>query len=67
MIKFIKTRQAKVIAEGVETKEEMYTLIKLGIDYIQGYYLGKPEFEIKQISIDKKKELLDFQKNNNLL
>lgn len=62
MIKFIKTRNAKVIAEGVETREEMYTLISLGVDYIQGYYIGKPEFELKQISIDRKIELLEFQK-----
>ena len=30
------------IAEQVETKEEYDTLVTLGIDYIQGYYLGKP-------------------------
>ena len=30
------------IAEQVETKEEYDTLVTLGVDYIQGYYLGKP-------------------------
>lgn len=30
------------IAEQVETKEEYDTLVLLGVDYIQGYYLGKP-------------------------
>lgn len=62
MIKFTKTRNAELIAEGVETREEMYTLIRLGIDYVQGFYLGKPEFEIKQIPIEIKNELLEFQK-----
>ena len=62
MIKFIKSKQAKVIAEGVETREEMYTLINLGVDYIQGFYTGMPEFDIKDISYDVKKELIEFQK-----
>lgn len=63
MIKFIKARNAKIIAEGVETKEEMFTMIRLGIDYVQGYYLGKPEFDMKEIPIERKNELIEFNKN----
>lgn len=33
----------KVIAEGVETRAEMETVIRLGADYIQGFFTGKPE------------------------
>lgn len=33
-----------VIAEGVETAEEMKTLLSLGVDYIQGYLVAKPAF-----------------------
>jgi EAL domain-containing protein (putative c-di-GMP-specific phosphodiesterase class I) len=32
----------KVVAEGVETKEQYDALIKMKCNYIQGYYLGKP-------------------------
>jgi len=32
----------KVIAEGIENKEEVKTLINIGIDLLQGYYLYKP-------------------------
>lgn len=32
----------KVVAEGVETKEEFDYLVGLGADYFQGYYLAKP-------------------------
>lgn len=32
----------KVIAEGIETKEQFTTLQSLGCDIGQGYYLGKP-------------------------
>lgn len=32
----------QVVAEGVETAEELETFEKLGVDYIQGYYFSKP-------------------------
>ncbi len=32
----------QVVAEGVETAEELATFEKLGVDYIQGYYFSKP-------------------------
>ena len=33
---------ARIIAEGVETAEELGVLTDLGIDYAQGFYLGRP-------------------------
>ncbi|MEY8391789.1 bifunctional diguanylate cyclase/phosphodiesterase [Lachnospiraceae bacterium 45-W7] len=33
----------KICFEGIETEEELQRLQKLGPDYIQGYYYGKPE------------------------
>ncbi len=35
----------EVIAEGVETRGELGTLVDLGIDLFQGYYFGRPAFE----------------------
>jgi RNase E specificity factor CsrD len=32
-----------VLAEGVESQEEKYTLERLFIDGCQGFYIGKPE------------------------
>lgn len=32
----------KIVAEGVETEEQMDTLVELGCDYLQGYYYSKP-------------------------
>lgn len=34
--------ELKVVAEGVETAEQLRELERLGIDYIQGYYFSKP-------------------------
>ncbi|MEF9915921.1 MAG: EAL domain-containing protein [Lachnospiraceae bacterium] len=45
LVAYTHKRNIKVIAEGVEKAEEMYQLIELGVDYLQGYYLGKPTFE----------------------
>ncbi|MBR1797127.1 MAG: EAL domain-containing protein [Clostridiales bacterium] len=41
------------LAEGVETTEELNTVIMLGVDLIQGYYTARPSAEIIR-SIDQK-------------
>lgn len=33
---------AKVVAEGIETEDELEALVRLGTDYGQGYLLGRP-------------------------
>lgn len=47
----------KVVAEGVETAEQLRAFERLGIDYIQGYYFSKP--------IDAKK-YIEFLKTKNV-
>ena len=32
----------KVVAEGVETQEQMTQLVSLGVDYLQGFHFAKP-------------------------
>ena len=47
LIKFIHSLGAKVIAEGVESKEQMVVLKENGCDIIQGFYFDKAlDFEI---------------------
>jgi diguanylate cyclase (GGDEF)-like protein len=36
---------SRVIAEGVETAEECTELLDIGVDYLQGYYFGRPQAE----------------------
>ena len=35
----------RVIAEGIETEDEMRCLRDLGIELMQGYWFGRPLFE----------------------
>lgn len=41
---------AKVIAEGIETKDEMKALVDIGIIYGQGFLFGKPETPFSKIN-----------------
>lgn len=44
-VEFAKMNNVKVLAEGVETAEELRTVIQLGVDFVQGYYTGRPSLE----------------------
>lgn len=44
LVLYAKEHNILVLGEGVETKEEVEALISLGVDLLQGYYVGKPEF-----------------------
>tara|TARA_Y100000588_G_scaffold392007_1_gene502447 strand:+ start:2011 stop:2781 length:771 start_codon:yes stop_codon:yes gene_type:complete len=41
-IMFSKNSGATIIAEGVETKEQMSVLKDMGVEFMQGYYWGRP-------------------------
>lgn len=42
MVRFAAEIGCKLVAEGIETKEEQEVLAELGVDYGQGYFFGKP-------------------------
>jgi EAL domain-containing protein (putative c-di-GMP-specific phosphodiesterase class I)/FixJ family two-component response regulator len=42
IVAFCKENKILSVAEGVETKEEMELVSKLGVDAVQGYYLFRP-------------------------
>ncbi len=58
IVDYSKFRGIKIIAEGIEVEDELYALMELGVDYIQGYYLAKPNFDIIDIPKDKKQKML---------
>lgn len=66
VIDFAKVNNIKILAEGVETKEELCKVINMGVDYIQGYYTGRPvaepiaeiDPEIKELIINEHEKYL---------
>lgn len=47
LVELAEMSQTKVVAERVETIEELRTLETLGIDFIQGFYIQKPTLAIE--------------------
>lgn len=46
ILNYAKSKSMSVVAEGVEHEDEVQTLYKIGINYIQGYVFSKPLTEI---------------------
>lgn len=63
IIDLAKWMKLKVVAEGVETKEQLECLRGIGCDYVQGYYFAKPmpreEFEALLKEHQEKKTLME--------
>jgi diguanylate cyclase (GGDEF)-like protein len=49
MCEFAKLTGSFLIAEGVETEEELKILIEFGVDYGQGYFIQRPDLSILTI------------------
>lgn len=54
IVNFCKENNIISIAEGIERREELDTLLDLGVDAGQGYFLGRPAAEIDPKQIDRK-------------
>ncbi len=62
MVNFCHNKGIKVVAEGVETSEDLKYIIVLGIDYVQGYYVAKPSFDFVEIPEQIKDEIIQYGK-----
>ncbi|MBQ8780591.1 MAG: EAL domain-containing protein [Oscillospiraceae bacterium] len=59
-VEFAKINHIQVLAEGVETSNEMRMVIDLGVDFIQGYYTGRPAPQpIQAINEDIRREIIN--------
>lgn len=47
VVKFLKELGSEITAEGVETLEELNFIEEVGVDFVQGYYTGRPISEIE--------------------
>lgn len=61
-LNYARPRGIKVIAEGVETAAEMETLISLGIDYLQGFYVARPDVTVRGIDGKVVREIREMRK-----
>lgn len=50
LLETAKSANIKSIAEGIETADELRTLMRLGVEYGQGYFIQEPSESIKPIS-----------------
>jgi EAL domain-containing protein (putative c-di-GMP-specific phosphodiesterase class I)/GGDEF domain-containing protein len=64
MVELSKESQINLIAEGIETYEELETLIGLGVQYGQGFFIQKPLEEVFDISDEIIREILELNQKN---
>ena len=63
LISYSRERGIAVIAEGVETREEMRVLIENGVDYLQGFYLGRPSYDVYTLPETLRADIRGLAKN----
>lgn len=56
-VQFANTSNTILIAEGIETEKELAVLSELGVDYGQGFYLGRPEPQLFPLREDVRETL----------
>lgn len=60
IVEFCHDNKLKSIAECVETVQEMKTVIRLGVDFIQGNYIARPRpVFLKEISAEVRDEIIN--------
>ncbi len=64
MVRLCKGLGITLIAEGIETQEEISELVRLQVQYGQGYYLQRPQKEMVGIGQEKKQEIKKLRKKN---
>ncbi|WKY44644.1 EAL domain-containing protein [Eubacteriaceae bacterium ES2] len=63
LVAFCHEKEVLVVAEGIEESADLMTVIDLGIDYAQGYYLAMPDYEFLDIPQAIKDEILERGKS----
>ncbi len=53
---------ALVIAQGVESDEDLRAVISMGVDLLQGFYIAKPEFEPEPLSEEIAAKIDEYKK-----
>lgn len=62
LVAFCHQKNIKLVAEGIELKEDFEYIMDIGVDYAQGFYLARPNFDFIEIPINIKSEILEYNK-----
>ncbi|MFC2662444.1 MAG: EAL domain-containing protein [Eubacterium sp.] len=60
IVDFCRKYSIRVIAEGIETRSELKTLIGLGVEFWQGYYLKRPNPVMSDIPEDVRQLIIKY-------
>lgn len=63
LVQLTRERGVLVVAQGIETDDDLREIISLGVDLIQGYCLAEPELEPKGISKETAAKIAGYVKN----
>lgn len=66
LVSLARERDILVVAQGVETEDDLRKVISLGADLIQGYYLAEPELLPKGISEETASKIAEHVRNTEL-
>lgn len=61
LLNYCRAKGILSLAEGVETSDELSSVIRMGFDYVQGFYLGRPEKHLNELDNGIQAEILDFR------
>lgn len=64
LMSYARMRNIAILAEGVETRAEMETMISYGVDYLQGFYLGMPREKPQQLLSSIRMEIREMVKKS---
>ncbi len=63
MVNIVHDMDMKIVSEGVESKDQYDAMVRLGTDYIQGYYFSKP-IPAADLTVFLKDHPADVQENS---
>ncbi|MEZ2659967.1 GGDEF domain-containing protein [Aneurinibacillus aneurinilyticus] len=66
-VQFADKVKCRIIGEGIETESELETLVKLGVDYGQGFLLGRPGRDGAPITEQAINKLRQLQEERSML
>jgi len=64
ILDYCRAKEIATVAEGVETYEELACVTRMGFDYVQGFYLGRPNADLSDLDPRIVEEITSFAKES---